>query len=59
MLGIKIEHTNTGFLIQQADLIHRILQRFGIADMVPAATPMDPKVKFGKSMLARIASFSW
>ena len=39
-----------GFLIHQADLIDRILQRFGVADVEPASTPMDPKIKFDKCM---------
>jgi len=49
-LGIQIEHTKLGFLIHQADLIDKILKRFDITDVATASTPMDPKIKFDKSM---------
>jgi hypothetical protein len=49
-LGIQLQRTSSGFLIHQADLIDRILQRFGVTDVEPASTPMDPKIKFDKCM---------
>ena len=50
LLGVQTEHMEVSFLIHQSDLIHRILQRFGVADIFPAITPTEPKVKFDKSM---------
>ena len=47
---IQIERTELGFLIHQADLIDRILRRFDVTDVAAASTPMDPKIKFDKSM---------
>lgn len=51
IVGIAIEYTDGGIAIHQQHYIKSVLERFGMKDAKPAATPSDPSQKLSIAML--------
>jgi len=49
ILGLELKYTANGISISQQSYIERILERFGMSDSRPVATPLDPNMPLRKS----------
>lgn len=55
ILGIKIQKTEHGFLLNQSHYVEKILRRFNCFDLVPVKTPFDPSSHLKKNTDASVS----